>query len=246
MIPINNQYPVSSAIYRIMAKGDAEYARFLHEQGYGKGFKFFTFSALSCPFTVEGDRLRLHKNELSFFVSFHLPEASQHFIKGLFQSERLTIADRKSKAEFQIASVEAMPNPLKDYGENQLASLDLRPLSPVVAGIKNEKGNYDFLEPQDERFAQSLLYNWREKIRSCYDEGTAREAVLTAAVSLLKNPPKSRLITIKADTPEQTKIRGWVNFGLNVTAERRFLELLLNCGAGLYNAMGMGCMGLVR
>ena len=31
-IPINYQYPLSSAIYKILAKGYASYAQFLHEE----------------------------------------------------------------------------------------------------------------------------------------------------------------------------------------------------------------------
>lgn len=46
VIPINYQYPLSAAIYKILQKGDSEYAQFLHEEGYGKGYKFFTFSDL--------------------------------------------------------------------------------------------------------------------------------------------------------------------------------------------------------
>ncbi len=41
-IPINYPYPLSAAIYRIIAKGNADYADFLDGQGYGKGFKLFT------------------------------------------------------------------------------------------------------------------------------------------------------------------------------------------------------------
>ncbi|MBS1744677.1 MAG: CRISPR-associated endoribonuclease Cas6, partial [Bacteroidetes bacterium] len=44
----------------------------------------------------------------------------------------------------------------------------------------------------------------------------------------------------------ETKIRGWMNFGLKVTAEKRFAELLQNAGLGLYNAMGCGCVELVK
>lgn len=36
VIPVNYQYPLSSAIYSIISKGDATYADFLHENGYGK------------------------------------------------------------------------------------------------------------------------------------------------------------------------------------------------------------------
>ena len=50
VLPINYQYPLSAAIYRIISKGDKEYANLLHEKGYGKGFKLFTFSQLNVPF----------------------------------------------------------------------------------------------------------------------------------------------------------------------------------------------------
>lgn len=62
VIPINYNYPLSSAIYRIIAKGDADYASFLHETGYGKGFKFFSFSQINTRFNIENDRLRLLGN----------------------------------------------------------------------------------------------------------------------------------------------------------------------------------------
>lgn len=37
IIPINYQYPLSSAIYKIIAKGDSGYSNLLHESKYGKG-----------------------------------------------------------------------------------------------------------------------------------------------------------------------------------------------------------------
>ena len=36
VIPINYQYTLSAAIYKTIAKGNAEYAALLHETGYGK------------------------------------------------------------------------------------------------------------------------------------------------------------------------------------------------------------------
>ncbi|MFT3902425.1 MAG: CRISPR-associated endoribonuclease Cas6 [Niabella sp.] len=241
-LPVNYQYPLSAAIYRIIAKGDAQYASFLHETGYGKGFKFFTFCQIRCPFEMEDDRMRLLSKELRFQIAFHLPEAMESFVKGLFQSERIDIADKKSKVSFSVKSVESMPNPLQQYRENEIVSIHLTPLSPIVAGLQNEKGHYDFLAPDDKRFAESLIYNWRSKIATCYDAATAATALLMVEVVAMKKPFKSRLITIKAGTPEETRIRGWMNFELKVTAERRFVDLLLNAGTGVYNSQGMGCV----
>lgn len=83
VIPINYQYPLSATIYCTIAKRSADYASFLHEAGYGKGFKFFTFSQIRCPFKIQGDRLQLLDNELSFQVAFHLPRAIESFVKHI-------------------------------------------------------------------------------------------------------------------------------------------------------------------
>lgn len=242
VIPINYQYPLSSAIYKIISRGDETYASFLHEQGYGKGFKLFTFSQINCPFNIIDDRLHLQHDELSFVVSFHLPQTMENFIKGLFQSEQIDIADKYSKAHFSVKSVETLPNQLQKYADNEVVDVRFHLLSPVVAGVQNERGMYDFLSPDDPRFAESLIYNWRSKISTCCDETDAESALLLMEILPVKYAFKSRLITIKANTPEETKIRGWINFELKVTAEKRFVELLMNAGAGLYNAMGCGCI----
>ena len=241
-IPINYQYPLSAALYRIIAKGDKEYAAFLHQTGYGKGFKLFTFSQINSPFRIEGDRLRLLSSELSFQVAFHLPRAMETFIKGLFQSEQIEIADSRSGAGFVIKSVETLPDPLQSFKDNEIINIRAKPLAAIVAGLQNAHGHYDFLSPDDIRFGESLVYNWRNKIAASYDEATAAAAVLMTEVKPAKHPYKSRLITIKYGKPEETKIRGWLNLSLHITAEKRFVELLLNAGCGLYNAMGCGCV----
>lgn len=240
VIPINYQYPLSVAIYRLIQKGNAEYAQMLHEKGYGRGFKFFTFSQISCPFKIVGDRLCLLDAEVKFQVAFHLPLAMESFIKGLFQSEWIDIADKKSRARFTVKSVESLSNTLQRHKENELLNVMLHPISPVVAGIPNEKGNYEFLSPDDSRFIESLIYNWRSKIATCYDEATSSIALLMMEVVAMKRPFKSRLITIKVDTDAETKIRGWMNFELKVTGEKRFVELLMDGGVGVYNSMGCG------
>lgn len=245
-IPINYAYPLSSAIYRIIAKGDADYADFLHEQGYGKGFKFFTFSQLQVPFKIEGDRLRLTASEANFQIVFHLPQAMESFVKGLFQSEKIDIADKVSKVSFRVKSVESLSDPLLQYKENEIVQVSLAPQSPVVSGHYNDKRMYDYLSPDDERFTENLVYNWRSKIETCYDKATASSALLIMEVMPVQHPFKSRLTAIKADTDGQTNVKGWLNLRLQVTGEKRFVEILLNGGVGLYNSMGMGCAKVVK
>lgn len=244
IIPINYQFPLSSALYKVISKGDQRYAQFLHDKGYGRGFKFFTFSDIRCPFEIKGDRLLLRKEEVVLHVCFHIPEAMESFIKGLFNSKKIDISDKKSKASFKVISVESLPNSLTSYKENQIISKQLKLLSPIIAAIPNAKGHDDYLNPRDPKFIESLIYNWESKIEDCYEKEIAKNALLLIELIPLNQAFKSRLITIKAGTIEETKIRGWVNFKLKATAEKRFIELLLNSGIGLYNAQGMGAVAL--
>jgi len=244
-IPINYQYPLSAAIYRILNKGDAEYASFLHEKGYGKGYKFFTFSDVQGKFRRKEDRLQLVDNSLELIICFHLPEASRTFIEGLFRSQEIVIADQKSKATFKVQSIVSLKNPLQGNDELEITQILVRPLSMVVSGEKNDNGKYKFLDPDDLRFGNALLYNWKNKITASFGEKDSEESILMIEVEKYKKPWRSRLVTIKANTDAETKIKGYLNFKLRLTAERRYLDLILNAGMGLYSAQGMGCLEVV-
>lgn len=247
-LPINYQYPLSATIYRILSKGDREYARFLHEEGYGKGYKFFTFSDLKLKFKLEdGDRMRLLEDRAELYVHFHMPEASRNFIEGLFKSEEIVIADKKSKVTFSISTIMSMKNPFdSSISENELIQVLFKPLSAVLSGIKNDSGNYDYLAPDDARYSESLIRNWREKIKEAYDPITAEKAVLLAEIEYYQNPYRSRLVHIKEGTDAHTKIKGYINFKLKLTAEKRFIELIYNTGVALNNAQGMGSLQVVE
>ncbi|TXH22451.1 MAG: CRISPR-associated endoribonuclease Cas6 [Chitinophagaceae bacterium] len=247
VLPINYQYPLSAAIYKILSKGDAGYAQFLHEEGYGKGYKFFTFSDLKMKYERVDDRLHILEDTAELKVHFQLPEASRTFVEGLFKSEEIVIADKKSKVSFQVQSVISLASPLNDIKhDNEIVQLMVRPDSIIVTGIKQENGNYAFKNPDDAEFIPSLIYSWRNKIAAAYNQDIAENAILLIEIEPYKNPFRSRLITIKADTKETTKIRGYNNFKLRLTAEKRFIELVLNAGLGLYSAQGMGCLEGVK
>lgn len=296
IIPINYQYPLSSAIYKILQNADAEYSAFLHEKGYGKGFKLFTFSDIKCPFQINGDRLILLSNKIELIVCFHLPKAAETFIKGLFMSQQIDIADKKSKASFTIAQVESfaslldtlprsdglrsdgrrlteivdgprsdalrlteiadalrltgipLSSSLYPSNKNDEVEVLVKPLSPIVCGLKKENGNYDFLSPTDDRYEEMLFINWEEKCKSVFEMEEAEQIMTNAFIQIIfnKNPPKSRLITIKAYTDAETKIRGFNNFNINIKGKKEAVELLLNSGVGLYNAQGMGCVEIIQ
>jgi CRISPR-associated endoribonuclease Cas6 len=169
-----------------------------------------------------------------------MPLAVENFIKGLFMNQQLEIADLKSKAIFNIVQIESLPN-----GTYTNTTVLLQPLSPLVVGRKNERSHYDYRSPQDEDFAECLYYNWIEKCAAAgINAGTLNKEIFIK-VKPFPHPPQQRLITIKGGTDAETKIRGYTIFRLKVTAPQEMLELAMGAGLGLYNAQGMGCVGVV-
>jgi len=173
IVPINYQYPFSAAIYKIIQRADAVYSAFLHNYGYGnehKHFKLFTFSDLNVPFQIANDRLLLKRDNAKLLVCFHLPQAAENFVKGLFMNQQLEIADKTSKATFVVQQIESVAENI-DYAsdKNESISVTVQPLSPVVAGRKNDKGYYDYRSPADADFTDCLLHNWIEKYKTVHD-----------------------------------------------------------------------------
>ncbi|MBN9351925.1 MAG: CRISPR-associated endoribonuclease Cas6 [Chitinophagaceae bacterium] len=250
ILPVNYQYPLSSVIYKIIQKADEQFAAFLHETGYGKGnkkFKLFTFSDINTPFKMRGDRMLLLSDKAEVNICFYLPRTAENFIKGIFINQFIEIGDRASRVVFHISQIESIVEDLDDTVKKKII---LQPLSPIVAGIKNEKNIYTYLDPADKRYSANLIYNWLQKYKAITDaDDDALEEMkgeTELEILFFRNPPQSRLITIKAGNPEETKIRGFKKFRLQVKASGELLEIALGAGLGLYNAQGMGCVEIVR
>ncbi|MBC9932181.1 CRISPR-associated endoribonuclease Cas6 [Chitinophaga qingshengii] len=252
VIPINYPYALSAVIFKILHQADEEYAAFLHDKGYVrpgslKVFKLFSFSEIRTAFRIEGDRFRFLSDEGVFTISFHLPQAAESFIRGLFLNETIEIGDRRSKGVFTVTEVQSVMTPLEDIPDGEVREVMLQPFSPLVCGTKNDRGYYDFLSPQHPDFVKQLVHNWREKFITMYGEDQADTVFdpVTVEVVMMERPPKSRLVTIKADTPQETKIRGYTNFRLKVKGAGRALKLLADAGAGVYNSSGMGSLHIL-
>ena len=252
LLPFNYQYPLSAAIYKIIQRADHLFATFLHDSGYcnnGKTFKLFTFSDIKTPFQKQSDRMQLLSGEAELIICFYMPVAAENFIKGLFMNQQLEIADSKSKVRFTITQVESLSAGQAGLPEalNTGSAILLQPLSPLVVGRKNARGHYDYRSPEDADFVQCLYYNWMEKCAAVGLPVAAGniEPEISIEVLLLNHPPQQRLITIKAGTDAETKIRGYTKFRLAVTAPVEMLEVVLGAGLGLHNAQGMGCVGVI-
>lgn len=155
-LTFNYHYPLGAAKYKIIERAHETYAHFLHEQGYkhgGKSFKFFTFSDLQTPFTREADKMVMATNTAHLTIGFEVPDAAENFIKGLFMNQQIDIADSSNKASFIVEQVNSTTKQV--FTNNKI--LTFQPMSPLVVGRSNERGNDDYVSPEEPDF--SLLFN---------------------------------------------------------------------------------------
>ncbi len=246
-IPVNYSYPLSAWIYHTIADGNHEFAKFLHDTGFITGnrqYKLFTFSDLRFPpkgFKVEGDRLHILNGECRLTLSFQAPQALENFVMGLFRGQEFSIGDRTSQTRFKVETVELQPLPA--FGD----TAKFRCLSPILVSKERPNSrNAEYLEPDHPDFGKILSDNLINKLTAAISGGLldaqARMAEQEVNIKIrLLNTPKSRLMVIKAGTPQQTKIKGYT-FDFEIKAPSELIKIGYNAGFGEKNALGLGCV----
>lgn len=248
VLPMNYQYPLSSWIYKVLEKGDADLSGFLHREGYrlenGKTFKLFTFSQLHFPHRTfkiipKTDRMELWSRNVWLTVAFQLPQPAEKFVMGLFRDQTVTIGDRISQVTMEVESVEAVKEP-------GIASeaVKIRCLSPVVITENRPGEKYEtYLSPLDEHYAGLFFHNLLDKHKIVSGEFAGLDPFAKdnkLKFECLTGKPKRKMQIIKAFTPEEVKVRGFL-FEFTLTAPAALIRTGLNSGFGAMNAMGFGC-----
>lgn len=252
LMPFNYHYPLSAAIHSIIRKSDVQFASFFHDVGYGhERFKLFTFSDIRIPFTSRGDRMLLLAENGSLKVCFHMPQAGEHFIKGLFVNQQLVISDRSSRVTFIIQEVEHCLSTISD-GPNDVISVIVQPISPLVVGGRRleKSAPSQYFSPYEIAFVERLIFSWIQKYKAITPQTDIEIEELRQRVKIeilfFPNPPTERRIIIKEGGDNAQKIRGYSKFRMKLTAPRKMIDLALNSGLGIKNSVGMGCIQLIN
>lgn len=249
LLPLNYQYPVSAWIYKTIHAGNSEFSRWLHEQGYtleNKRFKLFTFADIFNypPWKRLGDRIAINSGRSDLQISFYIDEAVEHFIVGLFQNQRFPIADHKNRAEFEVQTVERLADP------EFTAEMTFRTLSPIcLSRTVVDKKHAEYIHPQDTNYSNyffdNLLYKYMAAVQPKASFETLKAEMQQRqpfTLEILDNPV-SRLTKIKANTPQETFVRGY-HYQFRITAPAELLELGYHAGFGEKNSTGFGCVGI--
>jgi len=238
-IPINYQYELSAWIYKVLNTENPEFADWLHQKGYlnnSKQFKLFTFSHLNIPKrNIQDDKIQILSNEVFLTVSFLPVETIDVFIRGLFKAQHLGLGNKQYQTDFQVQSIEKEP-------EIQLASvMRYRCISPLVIGEKRENSKNDkYLSPEDENFEAVFAENLISKYLS-FNKQQFKLDELTPLKFTLLNKPRKKGITIKAGTPQETKVIGYM-FDFELAAPPNMQSAGYYAGFGQENSQGFGCV----
>lgn len=242
LIPIDYQYYLSSWIYNILSKGDEKYATFLHDQGYkaasrGKIFKLFSFSRLFFEYDQNRDRTALivKSPELTMKARFKVDAAIEGFIKGLFQDQILRLKNGyNSMASFEVKTVETRGIKIDtDHAT-------IRATSPIVISLKTADGKEEYLSPTHSEYEQLFLTNLFDKYLASGDNIKPEwQSISTSFKLLYPDRIKSKLVTIKSESKQETRVRGWL-FDFEIVAPREVIEIGLLGGFGKECGMGFG------
>ncbi|MFP4622196.1 MAG: CRISPR-associated endoribonuclease Cas6 [Bacteroidales bacterium] len=252
LLPLNYQYELSAWIYKTLNYGNREFADWLHREGYTndyKQFKLFTFSNLLVPeYHIEGDRMKIESRECELIVSFYPINSLEYFVSGLFSNQAFSIGDKRSKAPFAVKTVEKLPEP------EFRTEMEFKALSPILVSYKkSENQKYArYMQPGDEEYGDLLIKNLAAKYRAFYsgepvasteDGLDDTDPVDTGNMDYTFKPlskPKSRLITIKKGSRQESKLRGYL-YRFRLKAPVELIRLGYYAGFGEKNSLGFGC-----
>ena len=237
-LPLNYQYELSAFVYATIQRSDAQYSSWLHENGYRhdkKQFRLFSFSNLHLTnFRISGDRLIIDSPQISWEIGF-LPERStEEFIRGIFGEQEFTIGDKQSKVQFRVAGIELISEP--DFS----SALTFTTLSPVCITHPLPDGRTFYESPDTVYAREALLLNLKNKYAAYYGHEFSGSDQFELKILY---PPKSKLISIKTGTPQESRVRAY-SFLFTLLADVELMKVMWSCGLGEKNAMGFGSVGV--
>ncbi|ERM81493.1 hypothetical protein P872_10255 [Rhodonellum psychrophilum GCM71 = DSM 17998] len=246
-LPLNYQYELSSAIYKVLEQADAEYSQFLHFEGYqyeNKHYKPFTFSLLKFDNFIihpEFNRLEHTGTNVTLDIRFAVDRAAEGFIRGLFLNQKIGLGDKLSQVDYEVVRIEAAA-PVYFSDEMQYSCL-----SPVFLSAVRKDGGADYLSPEDERYSCVFKTNLLRRFLSFHPEVVGLKDLDSYCPEIsfsLIGKPKKKGITLKSFSEKPIKVIGY-QFDFKLKASPILQELGYYGGFGSKNAMGFGCVGVL-
>jgi CRISPR-associated endoribonuclease Cas6 len=242
-IPVNYNYPLSSAIYNLLRFGSPEFSSFLHDIGFslnGKKYKLFSFALRFEKMKISENEIKMLEPDAYLFVSSPLiDEFIQNFVIGTFGKQEIEIYGNHKNAVFSISQVETIAEPKINCSQS------FRLLSPLVLSTKREYNGQlkqYYLRPDDQPELNKILtQNLKNKYELIHKKKIDAEDLLLEWDKdyLEKKKRVTKKITIDENSKHPIDIIG-IQAPFMLKGNPGLIKVGYECGFGEKNSMGFG------
>ena len=232
-LPINYTPLLTGVIYRFLAESDAEYAAFLHDEGYTAGpkrFKLFTFSQLLAKHRhIRGSEIHFG-SQLTWYVSSPVEKFLSHFADTLLTKRRLSLGNHS--LQIKDVSIPRIPR--------LQTQMRLRCLSPIVMSTVRQRDGKQathYCLPDDPSLSELIRQNLVRKHHAIHGQPPTDDTLLFRFDTDYINKRHGR-VTRLVDY-KGIKIRS-VLAPFYVDGSLTLIETGYDCGFGVKNSLGFG------
>lgn len=230
-LPINYQHILQGVIYSHL--GDAEFAHFLHEQGFQEGpqsFKLFTFSRLYGKHRLDLDRRIIEfKAPIEWQISSIVPQFIQGVGQSLLMASSIKIGEQAISVEELQYSTPAMNG---SAGRIVMRS----PLTIHQTVEIDGKKRTHFYHPCDHVFPLLIEQNLKKKYRAYYKKDAEGKLVIRP----VRVSQRDKVVT----QFKQIYITGYMG-EYHLEGDLELLNFALATGLGARNSAGFGLFDVV-
>lgn len=261
IIPFDYQYQLHSAIINIIRKSSPDYAEFLHKLGYEykkaeksygeireirKNFKLYTFSNLKLfPKIIVKNGFK-NVREVEFIFSTAVDKSFEHMILGVFSDNEFFLQFNKNiKHIFKIKNVETLHEPIFQNNHKFIC------LSPILMTTEKEEKHHclDYMIPEErEKFIsnikQNLIRNYETFYKKDFTGSPEFEFSFDPVYIARKNGKISKLKKIVKDE-NVLRYKGF-EAPFTIKADPELIKIGYSAGFGVNNAMGWGCVEILK
>ena len=243
-LPIDHYHLLRATLFHQLRLSDAEFARELHDTGFGDGsdtgrrYKLFTFSGLRVPRPARprllGDRMELAPGPVHWFIASPKDDTLRHAVTGLLEAQGgVRIGDNM----FTLTAMEALPDPV--FTEKMAFTC----LTPVVAAVASETHQTArYLRPSDgAELSEAVRRNAVRKYRALHGAEPARTD-LSLSLSAEYLARASHGCTKKVTIPGSGGVIDVIGTfaPLTLSGSPELMKIAYECGLGEKNGSGMG------
>lgn len=235
-INLNYNYYLTSLIYKLLSKSDAEYTTFLHDEGYvlnNKGYKMFTYSMLMPKkYFIEKGFLNI-QGIMNWFVSSPSKDFIFNLIDSLSKVERVKIGD----GYFSIIGLEWVKDTV--FTEHMKFRC-LSPISTATAYLCEDRSlKKRDLYIEDKRFTDNLRLNLLSKYEVIYGEAPLDTRLQIRFIDI-EGYKRGKLINYK----NGVKVKGYLA-PLEIYGNPALIQIAYECGFGDRNSLGLGMVEVI-